>query len=110
MFLNTLAIGEWMLHNWTQHDSNNENREDGTNENKRPRKQSKHFVKEEQVKMFFENLPKLEIHYCRSQTSKLYLEPIWESKHNCYQNTTMFLLMKKAMSPYQLQLCPTYFK
>ncbi|GFY52896.1 uncharacterized protein TNIN_34611 [Trichonephila inaurata madagascariensis] len=37
-----------------------------------------------QVRRFFDSLPKLESHYCRKDSSKLYLEPLWTSKSQLY--------------------------
>ncbi|CAH1113895.1 unnamed protein product [Psylliodes chrysocephalus] len=34
---------------------------------------------------FFESLAKVESHYCRSSTSKLYLEPMWTSTNELYR-------------------------
>lgn len=36
------------------------------------------------VTTYLESLPKLESHYCRSSSSKLYLEPMFESMHALY--------------------------
>nr|CAI5843645.1 unnamed protein product [Callosobruchus analis] len=36
-------------------------------------------------KKFFKLLPKLESHYCRSSSSKLYLEPMWTSINELYK-------------------------
>lgn len=33
---------------------------------------------------FFDLLPKLESHYCRASTSKLYLESVWLTKTSLY--------------------------
>lgn len=37
------------------------------------------------LKAFFDALPKLESHYCRKSTSKLYLEPSWTTKSELYR-------------------------
>ncbi|GFY34704.1 uncharacterized protein TNCV_4701851 [Trichonephila clavipes] len=34
---------------------------------------------------FFNSLPKLESHYCRKDSSKLYLEPLWTSIFQLYK-------------------------
>nr|XP_022904026.1 uncharacterized protein LOC111416287 isoform X2 [Onthophagus taurus] len=80
MFLNTLAIGEWSLHNWakvviTQATINEES-------NKRISPQILEAKKI--LRSFYERLPKMESHYCRARSSKLYLEPIWQSKADLY--------------------------
>lgn len=80
MFLNTLDIGEWSLHNWTKLNDESNKRENSQDQDKETRQQREEAKKTQQVTTFFDLLPKLESHYCRSQTTKLYLEPIWESK------------------------------
>lgn len=76
MFLNTLSIGEWVIKKWIIRD---------TDLSKVLTKNN--MKKEENNKLitFFKNLPKVESHYCRKDTSKLYLEPIWTSKAQLYK-------------------------
>lgn len=42
------------------------------------------------VSNFFSMLPKLECHYCRSTSSKQYLEPHWQSKAALYKQYEVF--------------------
>ncbi|KAK9722137.1 hypothetical protein QE152_g19812 [Popillia japonica] len=37
------------------------------------------------LKLFLESLPKMESHYCRSTSNKLYLQPQWQSKQQLYE-------------------------
>ena len=37
------------------------------------------------VKEFFNAIPKVESHYCRADTERLYLEPVWESKRHIHR-------------------------
>lgn len=76
MFINTLNIGEWSVQNWVENtglnivpipDRNN-NRGQANN------------LKKELLREFFHSLPKFESHYCRKSSTKLYLEPFWQSK------------------------------
>ncbi|CAH0398941.1 unnamed protein product [Chilo suppressalis] len=85
MYLNTLNIGEWSVHNCTK----NEDRNEVASESEKTRRNNgvKAFedIGRNHAKEFLNNLPKLESHYCRKTTSKLYLEQIWQSKEQLYR-------------------------
>lgn len=76
MFLQTLGIGEIAVKKWI--------RSDGV---KKTVDEAKHRkdVDIENLDAFFALLPKLESHYCRANSSKLYLEPIWETKAQLFK-------------------------
>lgn len=38
-----------------------------------------------QLETFFDSLCKMESHYCRSSSQKLYLEPLWHTKFDLYR-------------------------
>ena len=94
MFLNSLCVGEWMIRNWVlqnkkhrqddknvNNDAHEQDDEDVETENTAPTRKEKCSSNERKlVTDFFNNLPKLESHYCRKDTNKLYLEPQWQSK------------------------------
>nr|CAI5837347.1 unnamed protein product [Callosobruchus analis] len=78
MFLNTLGIGEWSAREWAL---------------KGQHKSSLHVKKcnvplkpkgNEHLESFLNELPKIPSHYCRSQSSKLYLEPIFKSQKEVF--------------------------
>lgn len=77
MFLNTLGVNEWVIKKWTKNSD-----QVHFNQTEIPDKinTSVRLLHE-----FFETLPKLESHYCRTSTAKLYLEPIWNSKAHLYK-------------------------
>lgn len=81
MFLNTLGVGEWVIKSWATH--NTEVTED--EKNVKPRGQRFSENSRRPLLIFFENLPKLESHYCRASTTKRYLEPVWMSKSDLYK-------------------------
>ena len=88
MFLSTLGIGEATAYAWIGGVS-----EDiGIPDKKANKKSSRtpfNKKQEEYARTFLENLPKMESHYCRASSSKLYLEPLFTSKSElycCYQN------------------------
>lgn len=87
MFLNTLSIGEWMVFSWvsnfetTQEQGKiNENTRKNISNNQKNLSDEKRFVR-----TFFDSLPKLESHYCRKDTNKLYFEQRWNSKAELYR-------------------------
>lgn len=90
MFLQTLAIGEWAVLNWVGNCKDQclddeykvmHEEHDPINTRKTDSDKSKKIL----VRSFFESLPKLESHYCRRDSSKLYLEPKWQSKAELYR-------------------------
>lgn len=76
MFLNTLAVGEIAIKKWAKTNSVEKNQVPDQQKNK---------VGIEELNKFLDDLPKLESHYCRQNTSKLYLETIWHSKSQLYK-------------------------
>lgn len=93
MFLNTLSISEWMALHWQGEDRPNEyDSEENVDDVDEPntveepkRKQLRKSAEVEALQEFFNTLPKVESHYCRKRTKKLYLEPNWKSKRELYQ-------------------------
>lgn len=81
MFLRTLGVGEWIIRSWIIKETS----QDETSEiQPRTRGNNKKVVAIIKLRAFFDALPKLESHYCRKNTSKLYLEPLWTSKAQLY--------------------------
>lgn len=82
MFLNTIGTQEWVIKKWAKIDvlkTIDRNINSSTNSNEIPN------TKLSTLHAFFESLPKLESHYCRASTSKLYLEPVWDSKAHLFK-------------------------
>lgn len=115
MFLNTFCLGEKSVHSWlkkspldkafnqniNEHincidelENINENLLDMNDTpplpNTLPLAQKKAGVCQ-----FLDSLPKMESHYCRARTSKSYLEPVWESKTQLYNEYKRICLEKK---------------
>lgn len=88
MLLNTLDIGEWSAANWARRLDNNNNNEGEDSDEPLPESR----VSREKVVLqeFFDALPKLESHYCRKDTSKLYLEHNWQSMSQLYREYQSF--------------------
>lgn len=85
MFLGTLGMKETTILNWIKEETGNEetgrNRSDNIS---RVRKQ-KFEESNNNLKEFLASLPKVESHYCRSSSSKLYIEPLWSSTNDLYR-------------------------
>lgn len=85
MFLQTLCLNEWSVRNWVSKSSS------GTGIHKSPdlvknKKRVGRFcggIKE--MMAFFNKLPTLPSHYCRSSSNKKYLESFFESKSALYK-------------------------
>ncbi|CAH1115592.1 unnamed protein product [Psylliodes chrysocephalus] len=76
MFLNTLCVGEISIKKWAK---------EKVIDNERVQKQPASGLGIKKIVEFFDRLPKLESHYCRANTSKLYLETVWYSKSQLYR-------------------------
>jgi len=97
MFLNNFDIGETMIKKIINNNhselelSNWDNIEDNDNLESIPINTAHQSISDKKMLLntFFELLPKLESHYCRASTSKLYLEIVWLTKmalNNFYCN------------------------
>ncbi|XP_067635557.1 uncharacterized protein [Eurosta solidaginis] len=76
MFLSTLGLKAWTVRSWltnTQVSCSSKKKRNSTKNSKK-----------KLVKNFLASLPKLPSHYCRSTSSKLYLEPVIETKSQLY--------------------------
>ena len=81
MFLATLNLGEWSVKSCLQNSS--EGMSTASKNRRRPQKPESDEHKG--ISEFLQSLPKLESHYCRNSTSKLYLEPMWQSHSALYK-------------------------
>lgn len=103
MFFGTIGIGEKAMRNWKKtstclvDDQQEENVDEVTSQENlesngviKYRKISESRKKKfessnEGLDTFFKSLAKVESHYCRKNSSKLYLEPNWTSKQELYR-------------------------
>lgn len=83
MFLSTLGLGEWSVQNWVKNscDTGIPKITPTTVPTKIKRV---NVERRNTVRAFLEKLPKMPSHYCRSTTSKLYLETIFQSYKEVY--------------------------
>lgn len=96
MFLNTLGLGRWTVSSWIQNltnmptteeasgsDSDEQVDEDSCQPKKSKRSRllsDKNLIDHNKhLEGFLKDLPKMESHYCRRDTGKLYFETIWNS-------------------------------
>ncbi|CAH0719103.1 unnamed protein product, partial [Brenthis ino] len=89
MYLHTFDIGEWTVHNWSRsvpHKVHTKNRNSTVKEQEEEGR--KH------LREYLNMLPKLESHYCRKSTTKLYLERSWGSKQSLYREYLNYLREK----------------
>ncbi|KAK5640008.1 hypothetical protein RI129_010819 [Pyrocoelia pectoralis] len=88
MFLNTLSIKERSVIEWKNSSIERFEQVHKPIKEKKETKMSgneQNVNRKEVLQEFFRDLPKMESHYCRSRTSKLYLEPRWTSKSELYK-------------------------
>ena len=103
MFLSTTGLGEWSVRAWA---TSVEPHQIETKIGK-ARRQSSYYSRCDDDRKFLRNeflekLPKLPSHYCRSSTTKMYLEPIIESKAKLYK-----LYCDKCRANGKTPLCQT---
>ncbi len=79
MFLSTLGIGEWSALNWAKERHTQTDTEGQKHSNAR-----RSVAGHEFIHYFLHVLPKVPSHYCRSTTSKQYLEPVFQSMAYLY--------------------------
>ncbi len=79
MFLSTLGIGEWSALNWAKERHTQADTEGQKHSNARRSVAGHEFIHN-----FLQVLPKVPSHYCRSTTSKQYLEPVFQSMADLY--------------------------
>lgn len=86
MFLSTLDLKEWMIKNWINQATNNmikSSYDIAMPSKSRLPVELKRAL--EVLNTFLDQLPKLESHYCRLSTQRLYLEPLFQTKTDVYQ-------------------------
>lgn len=99
LFLSTLGLGEWSVLNWVQDAGNKQ-----SNAASCHRGEAHDFMRS-----FLQDLPKVPSHYCRSSTSKQYLEPVFQSivdLHKVYHRAAE----EKMLRPLSRQVFSEEFK
>lgn len=85
MFLNTLGVCEWQVLNWIKRSNDT-----GIIKKSKPKNSRKNYkldqFKKAHVNKYLTDLPKLESHYCRKDSAKLYLENTYWSAQDVYRD------------------------
>lgn len=87
MFLQTLPIGEWSVQNWVKAKTTPGKLPSPTDVRKKSQRQiaTKNPAGISFIIEFLHSLPKVESHYCRKDSTKLYLEPQWRNVSDLYR-------------------------
>ncbi len=104
MFLSTLGIGEWSALNWAKEGHKQADTEGQTHSNAR-----RSVAGHEFIRSFLQDLPKVPSHYCRSTTSKQYLEPVFQSMADLYA-VYCHAAAEKNVTPLSRQVFTDEFK
>ncbi|XP_031338517.1 uncharacterized protein LOC116167318 [Photinus pyralis] len=96
MFLSTLNVNEWIVREYSKKLHGITEAE----ENVLHPRRNRHSNDQRRITMqtFLEELPKMPSHYCRSSTSKLYLEPTFQSKAELYREYQRYCATKNENS------------
>ena len=90
-FLSTLNLGEWTLYSWVRKGDESAGgcsipRLKSVRESRNQSQVRNYFTPRREFAVnFLNSLPKMESHYCRSTSSKMYLEPTWQSHSELYR-------------------------
>ncbi|CAG4940469.1 unnamed protein product [Colias eurytheme] len=77
MFMSTIGIGKRQLRDWLLTNTNDTTEANNNN--------NLAGDKEMSVISFLDKLAKIESHYCRASSRKLYLEPVWDSYNHIFK-------------------------
>ncbi|XP_067283020.1 uncharacterized protein [Pseudorasbora parva] len=99
LFLATLGIGAWSALNWVQETGNTQKNAASCN-----RHEAHEFLRS-----FLQDLPKVSSHFCRSSTSKQYLEPFFQSMMDLYK-VYHRAAEEKMLRPFSRQIFSEEFK
>lgn len=94
MFLSTFGLKEWSVRSWclTAEKKTGMHKKEISKDLRESRKRVSRSMQESKnvLKEYLDAIPKLPSHYCRASTSKMYLEPIFQSKSDVYREYEKF--------------------
>lgn len=91
MFLNTLSLGSFTVQQWVKNaEYGMSPNQEVVNISKPPRIILENEVKQQHLNTFFDKLPKLPSHYARKETTKLYVEPTFQTMRELYRCYTAY--------------------
>jgi hypothetical protein len=103
MFIGTLGTNQNSVLNWIKKDLAFPDTEESNDTNIKlsPSQARQQFFKEKNDKLqaFLQSLPKMESHYCRTSSERLYLEPIWQSKRALYNFYSQNFCISECVKP-----------
>lgn len=86
MFMQTLCIGEWSIKSWVSQNVSLDNNQTGIPKLAKYLRRNKQLSKDKEYLIrFLQTLPNMESHYCRKDSSKLYLEAQWQNLNELYR-------------------------
>lgn len=95
--MNTLCIGEKAVYGWKQTnfqesqeateyaEASDDNTRTGGRQRVQPHKEKPQSEVRQSAQEYLEKLPKMESHYCRATSKKLYIEPVFTTKAELYR-------------------------
>nr|CAH7752722.1 unnamed protein product [Callosobruchus chinensis] len=111
MFCNTLGVSMRTITHWLNGNFSSPNNKTTNNVVKSTDRDLRNNEMKKSVSDFFSELPKLESHYCRKSSSKLYLHPHWKSKTELYKfYKNDWLASKNVQQPAGLTLFKYIFE
>lgn len=90
LYLNTLCLGEWSVKHWVDESMHGMVESAESRITKRPSQRDIFEEDKALMRKFLEELNKLPSHYCRKDTSKLYLEQTFQSYSQLHREYTKF--------------------
>ena len=105
MYLNTLNIGEWSVKEWNTDNHVTSTQTVASSAGRARSSRAVLFQKQrDYLKDFFNLLPKMESHYCRSSSTKLYFESSWQSKQQIYDEYSKVWCLTNNIKPLSLTI------
>ncbi|WAR13967.1 hypothetical protein MAR_004072 [Mya arenaria] len=109
LFLTTIGIGEHTVYGWCNNSASRIPSKEDKTETRKAEQHRRHDELRQGVRQFLEEIPKLESHYCRASTSKLYLEPLFETLSSLYKEYLVYCKVKKIKEAHR-QVFENVFK
>ena len=107
LFLGTRDIGEWCIMAWALRGSDHNAISPKKTLMRIPDEKTKEI--NESLSKFFNELPKIESHYCRANSNKIYLEPVFTSFADLNEQYKIYY-NQNQMPTASLSKCRYYFK
>lgn len=110
MFCGTLGLKKRTVLSWIDEWKSVESVTGPKSNNKSNVRTERFRLKKEAAYEFLQSLPKMESHYCRSSSSKLYLEPHWRSMNKVYTVYSTIFCPQKGIEAICIERFQDIFK